>query len=112
MAWVDIASSGDRRLVQLARNVPFDCLAGIILNYLLDKGLNNPTFLFPGLDCACAAILLGCFAHLENEATNTGRQTTNIPLYTSPFYLCFHEHVHERKSNKATLHLCLPVTYT
>lgn len=41
--------------------------AGTVLNYVLDKGLNKATILFPGVACFALAVVAGALTHVFNE---------------------------------------------
>ncbi|EIE21260.1 fatty acid elongase 3-ketoacyl-CoA synthase 1 [Coccomyxa subellipsoidea C-169] len=40
---------------------------GTVLNYVLDKGLNKATILFPGVACFALAVVAGALTHVFNE---------------------------------------------
>ena len=42
-------------------------LAGTVLNYFLDQGLNKATILFPGVACFALAVVTGALTHIFNE---------------------------------------------
>lgn len=42
-------------------------MAGTVLNYLLDHGLNKATILFPGVACFALAVVMGALTHVFNE---------------------------------------------
>jgi hypothetical protein len=48
--------------------------AGTVLNYVLDKGLNKATILFPGVACFALAVVAGALTHVFNEEHQNKRK--------------------------------------
>ncbi|KAK9902199.1 hypothetical protein WJX75_007583 [Coccomyxa subellipsoidea] len=47
---------------------------GTVLNYVLDKGLNKATILFPGVACFALAVVAGALTHVFNEEHQNKRK--------------------------------------